>query len=369
MSKMASLRGYTKIELAVTLVVCAGLIIGLAIPAIQNARERARCTACADNLKRIGLALHSYHDANKYFPPSATVFVHDNIKTFGTGWSFIAQILPFLDYSQFYGQIAPFMTPDGHDPAHPEKVYSPLFANDAPVALARDTGIPELNCPCNPNRFFIPVGSAQVGANYAFTNYKAMSASTIESLEYGLTGSGTEPAYPKPMNQAVHPDGALFPGKGLCEADIVDGLSNTIQCAETIDDLNGVWIEGFHCSLVGMPNSISFVGPPTPGISFWQPNGIGPNGRALINSQRTYLGYDFATLDAHKYPDPAYGGTADPIVQFKTNYGPSSGHPKVVNHLFCDGSVHGISKEVDYDVYFYAITRNNGDPGGTQWDY
>ena len=46
----------------------------------------------------------------------------------------------------------------------------------------------------------------------------------------------------------------------------------------------------------------------------------------------------------------------------KVKYGASSGHGGVVNHLFGDGAVWSISKEIDVAVYMFLITRRNGDP-------
>jgi hypothetical protein len=43
-------------------------------------------------------------------------------------------------------------------------------------------------------------------------------------------------------------------------------------------------------------------------------------------------------------------------------YGPSSDHDGVVNHLFADGSAKKISDQIDAAAYMFLITRNGGDP-------
>ncbi|MGQ9575910.1 MAG: DUF1559 domain-containing protein [Thermoguttaceae bacterium] len=66
-------RGFTLVELLVVIAII-GILIALLLPAVQAAREAARRSACLSNLRQIGLALHTYHDRVKSFPPGNIQF-------------------------------------------------------------------------------------------------------------------------------------------------------------------------------------------------------------------------------------------------------------------------------------------------------
>ena len=69
-------------------------LIGMLLPAVSQVREAARRTACANNMRQVGLSLLNYESANGSFPKAIN----------GTGqnqYSWRIEVLPYLEQQKF----------------------------------------------------------------------------------------------------------------------------------------------------------------------------------------------------------------------------------------------------------------------------
>src|SRR5207253_9056028 len=71
------------------------LLFALFLPAVAKVREAASRAQSQNNLKQIGLAAHSYYDANGHFPSGND----DN------NFSAVAYLLPYVEQQNIYQMI------------------------------------------------------------------------------------------------------------------------------------------------------------------------------------------------------------------------------------------------------------------------
>jgi prepilin-type N-terminal cleavage/methylation domain-containing protein len=301
-------RGFTLIELLVVIAIIA-ILISLLLPAVQQAREAARRTQCKNNLKQIGLAFHNYVDTFNVFPPgefSHTAWTGNPVVVAGVpgmaadyvmygvnttqDWVWSVAILPYVEQTAVYNVFNPgvnFRCP-------------PSGATDPPPPSPATTWDHWLQMPM----------SVYICA------YDA--SSHLNTYARGGTHSKTNYLVTKSMG---------FVNTSWSFKDIPDGTSNTFLVGERA---MGTGLQPFHWGGVwthanGATNgsySIDDVPPPNTPL---RPGAIDPvTGDCCVKS---------ADRDAAGNNINTRGGAA-------------SMHPGGLHFVFCDGSVHFISENI-----------------------
>ncbi len=146
-------RGFTLIELLVVIAIIA-VLVSLLLPAVQQAREAARKTQCRNNLKQLGLAIHSYHDSHLVLPGTEV----GGTGTLSKASAFLA-ILPYIDQSPMYNLYN--FSLGNSDPANQPVVSQRLPAFLCPSAVIR-RAVPTTGCDANdraPGTYAFSTGS------------------------------------------------------------------------------------------------------------------------------------------------------------------------------------------------------------------
>jgi hypothetical protein len=280
--------GLTRTDVMMILVTI-GVMMALALPAIQAAREAARRNNCTGNLKIIGLAIHNHHDTKKALPllSTAPTVVGQTPGPFpqmyqtpgscdatdleaSAGYSWIVKVLPFMEQQVLYEQIrgasdkfstaafAPHMTPSttfseagvesmaypGPENPHFSQIH--ISTLRCPSSCDSDYSERVYSTPGTFTGYTTRSGGAIHGA--AVGNYVATTATHIGcmSMNVAPVDGGNLQVTEEP------PNGILIPATlstrtaklGLNFKAIIDGLSKTLMVTETREPDYSAWYDG-----------------------------------------------------------------------------------------------------------------------------
>jgi type II secretory pathway pseudopilin PulG len=185
------------VELLVVIAII-GILIALLLPAVQAAREAARRTQCANNLKQLGLAVQNFHDVRQeivpaWLTPDTSATGRCNPLNFPS-WPIL--LLPFMEQQSVYNLV---------DLSYPLNTTSTTNKVNINHSTVRETSIPTYFCPSRraPAAYTNAkdTNKCSVG-DYAGVAY-GLGASTNDSTPGNTTGTGVNLNRPRTFDAAM----------------------------------------------------------------------------------------------------------------------------------------------------------------------
>lgn len=291
---------FTLVELLVVIAII-GILIALLLPAVQAAREAARRTQCNNNLKQIGLALHTYQDAKKHLPPGCVREIQDMPS------GIFVEIFGYMEQGSLF-----------------ELLDQTKGITLAPNITLGTTKVGAFLCPSNMQTLYDLNNPAQF---WSASHYLGVMGPGLNNKRLTLesTHCGNE-----------NRDGLFFsvgntpgmlprsPDRPNRLEDVKDGTANTLAMGEIIHNVR-TWMRG------STNQTLPYVNIPTSKNCNVQAKNL----RYPMNSDPKVL---------------TYAGVSGNTMLFNDFYF-SSYHPDGANFLFADGSVHFLRESISFVVY------------------
>lgn len=304
-------QAFTVVELLVVIAII-GVLVGLLLPAVNQARESARKAKCANHLKQFGVAEQAFEtakqnmSASRSFPLNYNIPRPANIDTSSPysnpnaqGW--IHPLLPHIEREDLWALIESASAGQNLNGT----VGTDLALHTQAIATAF--------CPSDISDNNLPNKSSYVVNGGREDGAPNSSISPLPPLDWPANGVFVD------RLQGTNDASSFRIFMKTSKSDITsgDGTSNTFQFLENSDVMG--WTvadsEADVAVIWGPPNIPTFP----------------------LNTQRRKTGEAFTAQHAR----------------------PSSFHPGGFNACFCDGSVKFISETIDYGVYAQLMTSDS----------
>ena len=314
MSLPTNRRGFTLIELLVVIAIIA-ILIGLLLPAVQKVREAAARMSCTNNLKQIGVAVHSYNDANNRMP-----FNGDPVTNAGCCWgttarqySWLARSLPYMEQDNLYKLVYDL---------NPERT----MGSSRGQTMGR-TFVKTFKCPSDTTTDIrTNVANHPGGRPIASTSYKGVSGKNWAWGSFTFNSGGSYGTNGLDTGDGIFYRRDLLRKLTLNQITAADGLSNTLMIGEDIGAMN------IH-------------------NAWYYANGA--NGTCAIPLN-----------NAMRAGQPGFNNPGD----WPNVYSFRSRHTGGANFALGDGSIRFVRDSIDLTTYRNAASWSGGEVLGTDWN-
>jgi prepilin-type N-terminal cleavage/methylation domain-containing protein len=306
-------RAFTLIELLCVIAII-GILIALLVPAVQSARESARRTQCANNIKQIGLAEIAYESINRKYATFT-----DISPGFVASWPIA--ILPQLDEGPLFNRwSAAVQTND-------------LYAANASLKEL-------LSLPVAP--YFCPTRRSPA----AYINGTIENPQIALSItDYGINAGSSSTTF------ATKYDFRFSEWAGILERPLPLGKCRSVRSKDVTDGLSRTYLIGERQIIFDDTTPIPTDDADYPVLALFGCHSAACESQTERPPARDY----FVPLNSIPLWDPINPCTAPGCRPF------GSGHPSTWNAVFCDGSVHAMTFNVDFKTHQALSTRNKGD--------
>jgi len=344
---------------AIVAAICTVTIATLALPLLNSLRAQGRTDECSDRLRQIALAAHNYHDANRRLPPATIAYPYcDEAKWNRKGtdvyWknvqntSSLALLMPFLDMNDAYDSVlliafdAETSLVDYPNPGDTKYEFFGEIPGTINAAIARSpeesfTNMDLFTCPddnINEDELKVYVtsqpflnnrlgiqkwpGQGREGVTEEQQDSEASRFWRTNYLACGGTAFGDDPEHDKWK-------GCMTSGERMTLETVADGTARTIMYAETLGQIKDAERTAAFCWFWGglaiARGDLEFMQPPVDG------------------SMQTQLIGNF---------------------RFSSQHGFGSKHEKGLVTAFADGSIHVLSRRINWMTWYELCGSQDG---------